>query len=293
MSTRIRQLWALVALLLVGLAATSASAQAPDAPVLLFSAERNVPMTIQHRLIELYSKLGQVASDRRFRQEARKQGLDPADEGSITLLLPFEGVTLGIFAETFRKDRSRYLRVRYFDGTSGQPLLRDEVPLEVAILAWDALGVGRWGWASNQTVLAGPYAFGGRIPLEELLFPVVVGVCALTGLRLWPITWMETLGFVSGGVCVWLAVREHLGTWPLGIANNVVFFALFWRERLFADAVLQIVYLALALYGWWSWLRGGERWPALVARLGGPFFCFLTGRKRPHSMFATCLRRFP
>src|SRR5688572_29297498 len=54
------------------------------------------------------------------------------------------------------------------------------VPLEVAILAWDALGVERWGWASNRAVLAGPYAFGGRIPLEELLFPLVVGVCALT-----------------------------------------------------------------------------------------------------------------
>ena len=54
------------------------------------------------------------------------------------------------------------------------------IPLEIAILAWDTLGVERWGWSSNRAVLAGPYAFGERIPLEELLFPVVVGACALT-----------------------------------------------------------------------------------------------------------------
>ena len=54
------------------------------------------------------------------------------------------------------------------------------VPLEVAILAWDVLGVERWSWSSNHDVLAGPYAFGGRIPLEELLFPIVVGACGLT-----------------------------------------------------------------------------------------------------------------
>jgi lycopene cyclase domain-containing protein len=54
------------------------------------------------------------------------------------------------------------------------------VPLEAVILAWDFLGVERWGWASSRALLIGPYAFGGRIPLEELLFPAVVGACALT-----------------------------------------------------------------------------------------------------------------
>ncbi len=59
-------------------------------------------------------------------------------------------------------------------------LLAALLPLEAAILAWDVLGVERWGWASNRAVLAGPSAFGGRIPLEELLFPIVVGACSLT-----------------------------------------------------------------------------------------------------------------
>jgi lycopene cyclase domain-containing protein len=62
----------------------------------------------------------------------------------------------------------------------GRRLLVALGPTAAVILAWDWLGVERWGWASNAAVLLGPYAFGGRIPLEELLFPIVVGCCALT-----------------------------------------------------------------------------------------------------------------
>ena len=63
------------------------------------------------------------------------------------------------------------------------------IPVEVAILAWDFLGVARWNWSSNHAVLAGPYAFGGRIPLEELLFPVIVAACGLT---LWELVKQRT-----------------------------------------------------------------------------------------------------
>lgn len=70
--------------------------------------------------------------------------------------------------------------------------------------------------------------------------------------------WIEVWGFVTGAACVWLIVREHIWNWPLGLANNVLLGLLFWRSRLFADAALQAVYFALGVYGWWSWLYGGE-----------------------------------
>lgn len=73
-------------------------------------------------------------------------------------------------------DRMRHLGVF----RQWRRLLIALVPIEVAILAWDILGVERWGWSSNHAVLAGPYSFGGRVPLEELFFPIVVGACALT-----------------------------------------------------------------------------------------------------------------
>lgn len=68
---------------------------------------------------------------------------------------------------------------------------------------------------------------------------------------------IETGGFVTGGLCVWLTVKENIWNWPLGLANNVFFAVLFWDQRLFADTALQGVYLVLGVLGWYWWLHGG------------------------------------
>jgi len=79
----------------------------------------------------------------------------------------------------------------------------------------------------------------------------------------WSISVTEAWGFVTGGICVWLVVREHLWNWPIGLANNVFFFILFLQGRLFADMGLQVIYLGLGAYGWLNWLFGGENRAAL------------------------------
>ncbi|WP_299537531.1 nicotinamide riboside transporter PnuC [uncultured Streptomyces sp.] len=72
-----------------------------------------------------------------------------------------------------------------------------------------------------------------------------------------PVAWTEVLGFGSGALCVWLVARQHLANWPIGIANNLFFILLFAQSGLYADAGLQIVFIALAAYGWWTWTHGG------------------------------------
>ena len=97
-------------------------------------------------------------------------------------------------------------------------------------------------------------------PLLRVAEWVVMVVCRVRdvrgdGLELWSISVDEVVGFVTGGICVWLAVRQHVWTWPIGLANNAVYFVLFfWHARLYADAGLQLVYFALGVFGWWSWL---------------------------------------
>jgi nicotinamide mononucleotide transporter len=83
-------------------------------------------------------------------------------------------------------------------------------------------------------------------------------VLAASHLHLWPLTGTEAWGFVTGGICVWLVVRQHVWNWPIGLANNVFFFVLFLRGRLFADMGLQVVYFGLGVYGWRNWLHGGK-----------------------------------
>ncbi len=88
-------------------------------------------------------------------------------------------------------------------------------------------------------------------------------------LQLWnqPVTWAELLGFVTGGACVWLTVRSLVANFPVGIANCAFFLVLFASARLWADAVLQVVFVVLGFLGWWKWLHGGEqRTPLVVVR---------------------------
>ncbi len=68
---------------------------------------------------------------------------------------------------------------------------------------------------------------------------------------------IEILGFVTGAVCVWLAVKENVWNWPIAAANAVFFFILFFRHRLYGDMALQVIFFGLAVLGWYRWLRGG------------------------------------
>lgn len=79
-------------------------------------------------------------------------------------------------------------------------------------------------------------------------------------------SWTEWLGAITGLLCVWLVVREHVWNWPIGILNNVFFLVLFWESGLYADSLLQIVYAGIAVWGWWAWLHGNRGGPLVVTR---------------------------
>ena len=78
-----------------------------------------------------------------------------------------------------------------------------------------------------------------------------------------PFTLTEDLGFITGALSVWLTVVENIWNFPIGIANDVFFFVLFWQAGLFADMGLQVIYVLLGLQGWYLWLRGGKDKTAL------------------------------
>ncbi len=81
--------------------------------------------------------------------------------------------------------------------------------------------------------------------------------------------WTEALGATTGVVCVWLAARSDFWTWPVGIANNLLYLVVFWQSRIYADSLLQLVYVAISLYGIWRWRSGrGESAVRPVERVG-------------------------
>lgn len=66
---------------------------------------------------------------------------------------------------------------------------------------------------------------------------------------------IEVLGFLTGAVNVWLLARQNIWNWPIGLANNALYIAVFVTAGLYGDAGLQLVYITLGVYGWWSWTR--------------------------------------
>jgi len=80
----------------------------------------------------------------------------------------------------------------------------------------------------------------------------------------------EVAGVAFGVVAVWLTVRENVWCWPIGIVNVVLSAIVFHQAKLYADMGLQVVYVALCLYGWYAWLHGGaDRGALLVSRTPG------------------------
>ena len=68
---------------------------------------------------------------------------------------------------------------------------------------------------------------------------------------------IEPVAVVTGIVGVALTVRQNIVSWPVGIVSTALFLILFVRAGLYADSVLQVMYIVLGFYGWWHWLHGG------------------------------------
>ena len=73
------------------------------------------------------------------------------------------------------------------------------------------------------------------------------------------LTWTESIGSLSGALCVWLIVKENVWNWPLGLINNVFYFVIFFRSRLYADMLLQVFFFGIGVYGWWHWKFGDKK----------------------------------
>jgi nicotinamide mononucleotide transporter len=103
--------------------------------------------------------------------------------------------------------------------------------------------------------------------------------------RALPIGLDEVFGFATGAACVLLVVEENVWNFPVGLANNLFFLALFWRSRLYGDMSLQLVYIALGLLGWWHWTRRPS--PSESVRVSSvPVACASAGERGALVVFA-------
>ena len=71
-----------------------------------------------------------------------------------------------------------------------------------------------------------------------------------------PVSWLEVAAFAASLAMVLANLRVHPVAWPLAIFSSAAYGLLFAQSKLYGEAGLQVVFIALALWGWWQWLRG-------------------------------------
>lgn len=66
---------------------------------------------------------------------------------------------------------------------------------------------------------------------------------------------LELSGVISGILCVYLAAKNNIWSWPLAIISVSIYTIIFFEEKLYADTGLQIYFLFTNIYGWYFWSR--------------------------------------
>ncbi len=71
-----------------------------------------------------------------------------------------------------------------------------------------------------------------------------------------PVTWLEVAAFFAALAMVAANLRVNPVAWPLAIFSSLAYALLFANSQLYGQAGLQGVFIVVALWGWWQWLRG-------------------------------------
>lgn len=90
---------------------------------------------------------------------------------------------------------------------------------------------------------------------------------------------LEIAANLTTALAIFLAGRNSIHTWWLGIVGCVLFGVLFYNAQLYADFTLQGFFIITGLIGWRKWLKGddGEVLPITTTRPRLLVLCVVTG----------------
>ncbi len=71
-----------------------------------------------------------------------------------------------------------------------------------------------------------------------------------------PVTWLELVAFCLAIWMVLANMRVNPVAWPLAIVSSLLYALLFAESKLYGEAGLQLLFVVVAVWGWWQWLRG-------------------------------------
>ena len=71
----------------------------------------------------------------------------------------------------------------------------------------------------------------------------------------YPLSYIELIGTVFGLIAVWLATRQKIISWPIGLINVSCILILFYQVQLYSGMFLQAFFFITNIYGWFIWRK--------------------------------------
>ncbi|GAA3426479.1 nicotinamide mononucleotide transporter family protein [Streptosporangium sandarakinum] len=84
------------------------------------------------------------------------------------------------------------------------------------------------------------------------------------------VLWTDLVGNVASLATVLLAMRRSLWTWPVQLTGAVLLLVASLTAHITGNALKQVMFGGLAIYGWWRWSRGIRDGGSLPVRPARP-----------------------
>ena len=69
---------------------------------------------------------------------------------------------------------------------------------------------------------------------------------------------VELTAVVAGIISVWLAKKENVWLYPVGLISVFLWIYLCWIGKLFGQSLINLFFLIMNFYGWYNWLSKDE-----------------------------------
>ena len=66
---------------------------------------------------------------------------------------------------------------------------------------------------------------------------------------------IELIAVATGLLSVWFSKRINILVFPIGIISVLLYVFLFIKNGLFANAIINFLYFAISVFGWWNWKK--------------------------------------
>lgn len=65
--------------------------------------------------------------------------------------------------------------------------------------------------------------------------------------------YIEAVGTLLSIVYLIFSIKQNIWLWPLGIISSAMYIYIFFIAKIYADMGLQVYYVLISIYGWYSW----------------------------------------